>query len=184
MQLSSPLKNRSRSSTKSKGHYFAVCPLFGICSYGTLYFESFLKPLIIIIRIPLPLAGISFALFITGTPLSVTALIRIIMLTGMEINNGVLLITFIDELMETAQRNSGCHKRGCYCSTSPHFNYRYQQSFWLVAPGAAFGGWNRDAPANGYCGNWRFDLWVAAGIYFSSGRLSDIVWKEGQYLIE
>ncbi|MEX2603790.1 MAG: efflux RND transporter permease subunit, partial [Gracilimonas sp.] len=33
-----------------------------------LYFESFLKPLIIIIRIPLSLAGISFALYITGTP--------------------------------------------------------------------------------------------------------------------
>lgn len=63
-----------------------------------LYFESFLKPLIIIVRIPLSLAGISFALYITGTPVSVTALIGIIMLTGMEINNGVLLLTFIDEL--------------------------------------------------------------------------------------
>jgi hydrophobic/amphiphilic exporter-1 (mainly G- bacteria), HAE1 family len=63
-----------------------------------LYFESFLKPLIIIIRIPLSLAGISYALYITGTPISVTALIGIIMLTGMEINNGVILITFIDEL--------------------------------------------------------------------------------------
>jgi len=63
-----------------------------------LYFESFLKPLIIIIRIPLSLAGITYALYITGTPLSVTALIGIIMLTGMEINNGVLLLTFIDEL--------------------------------------------------------------------------------------
>ncbi|MEA1886605.1 MAG: efflux RND transporter permease subunit [Bacteroidota bacterium] len=67
-----------------------------------LYFESFLKPLIIIIRIPLSLAGMSFALYITGTPVSVTALIGIIMLTGMEINNGILLLTFIDEL-----RNSG-----------------------------------------------------------------------------
>lgn len=63
-----------------------------------LYFESFLKPLIIIIRIPLSLAGISFALYITNTPVSVTALIGIIMLTGMEINNGVLLLSFIDEL--------------------------------------------------------------------------------------
>jgi len=63
-----------------------------------LYFESFLKPLIIIIRIPLSLAGIAYALYISGTPVSVTALIGIIMLTGMEINNGVLLITFIDEL--------------------------------------------------------------------------------------
>ena len=64
-----------------------------------LYFESFIKPLIIIIRIPLSLAGISYALYITGTPLSVTAVIGIIMLTGMEVNNGVLLLTFIDELV-------------------------------------------------------------------------------------
>jgi len=74
------------------------------------YFESFLKPLIIIIRIPLSLAGISYAMYVTGTPsyamyvtgtpVSVTALIGIIMLTGMEINNGVLLITFIDELRQ------------------------------------------------------------------------------------
>jgi len=63
-----------------------------------LYFESFIKPLIIIIRIPLSLAGISYALHLTGTPLSVTAVIGIIMLTGMEVNNGVLLLTFIDEL--------------------------------------------------------------------------------------
>ncbi len=68
-----------------------------------LYFESFLKPLIIIIRIPLSLAGISYALHITGTPVSVTALIGIIMLTGMEINNGVILITFIDELRAQGQ---------------------------------------------------------------------------------
>jgi HAE1 family hydrophobic/amphiphilic exporter-1 len=45
------------------------------------------------------LAGISYALYITGTPLSVTAVIGIIMLTGMEVNNGVLLLTFIDELV-------------------------------------------------------------------------------------
>ena len=69
-------------------------------SVMVLYFESFLKPLIIIIRIPLSLAGISYAMYITGTPFSVTAMIGIIMLTGMEINNGVLLITFIDELIE------------------------------------------------------------------------------------
>ena len=66
-----------------------------------LYFESFIKPLLIIIRIPLSLAGISYALYITGTPVSVTALIGVILLTGMEINNGVLLLTFIDELRET-----------------------------------------------------------------------------------
>lgn len=78
--------------------YILLFALFLGYAVMVLYFESFLKPLIIIIRIPLSLAGISYALYITGTPISVTALIGIIMLTGMEINNGVLLLTFIDEL--------------------------------------------------------------------------------------
>lgn len=64
-----------------------------------IYFENFIRPLIIIIRIPLSLAGISYALYLTSTPLSITAAIGIIMLTGMEVNNGVLLLTFIDELV-------------------------------------------------------------------------------------
>lgn len=80
--------------------YILLFALFLGYAVMVLYFESFLKPLIIIIRIPLSLAGISYALYITGTPISVTALIGIIMLTGMEINNGVLLLTFIDELRE------------------------------------------------------------------------------------
>lgn len=80
--------------------YILLFALFLGYAVMVVYFESFLKPLIIIIRIPLSLAGISYALYITGTPLSVTALIGIIMLTGMEINNGVLLLTFIDELRE------------------------------------------------------------------------------------
>lgn len=72
--------------------------LFLAYAVMVLYFESFLKPLIIIIRVPLSLIGISFALYITNTPLSITSLIGIIMLAGIEINNGVLLLTFIDEL--------------------------------------------------------------------------------------
>ncbi|MFP4489763.1 MAG: efflux RND transporter permease subunit, partial [Bacteroidales bacterium] len=80
--------------------YILLFALFLAYAVMVLYFESFLKPLIILIRIPLSLAGISYALYITGTPISVTALIGIIMLTGMEINNGVLLLTFIDDLRQ------------------------------------------------------------------------------------
>ncbi|MGM0464058.1 MAG: efflux RND transporter permease subunit [Bacteroidota bacterium] len=80
--------------------YILLFALFLAYAVMVLYFESFLKPLIILIRIPLSLAGISYALYISGTPISVTALIGIIMLTGMEINNGVLLLTFIDDLRQ------------------------------------------------------------------------------------
>lgn len=88
------------SENLSQMTYILLFALFLGYAVLVVYFESFLKPLIIMIRIPLSLAGISFAMYITNTPFSVTALIGVIMLTGMEINNGVLLLTFIDELRE------------------------------------------------------------------------------------
>jgi len=63
-----------------------------------LFFESIVKPLIILLKIPLSLFGITMALTLTNTPISVTAMIGIIMLSGIQINNGVLLLSFIDEL--------------------------------------------------------------------------------------
>lgn len=63
-------------------------------------FESFIKPIMILIRIPLSLVGVSFALYLTNQPIGVTVMIGFIILAGIEINQGVLLITFIDQLRE------------------------------------------------------------------------------------
>jgi len=63
-------------------------------------FEDFLKPFIILIRVPLSLIGVSFALWLTKQPVGVTVMIGFIILAGIEINQGVLLITFIDELRQ------------------------------------------------------------------------------------
>ncbi len=104
-----------------------------------LYFESFLKPLIIIIRIPLSLAGISYALYITGTPLSVTALIGIIMLTGMEINNGVLLLTFIDELREQGKGIVESIKEAALVRLRPILITDINSLFGLIPLAFAFG---------------------------------------------
>jgi len=63
-------------------------------------FESFVWPFLILLRIPLSLIGIALALFLTGTPLGVTVLIGILLLAGIEIVHGVVLLTFIQQLME------------------------------------------------------------------------------------
>lgn len=60
-------------------------------------FESFGWPLLVLIRIPLSLTGISLALFLTGTPLGVTVLIGVLLLGGIEIVHGVVLITMVQE---------------------------------------------------------------------------------------
>jgi len=61
-------------------------------------FEDFIKPFMILIRVPLSLIGVSFAMYLTNQPIGVTVLIGFIILAGIEINQGVVLITFIDDL--------------------------------------------------------------------------------------
>jgi multidrug efflux pump subunit AcrB len=61
-------------------------------------FEDFIKPFIILIRVPLSLIGVSLAMYLTNQPIGVTVLIGFIILAGIEINQGVVLITFIDDL--------------------------------------------------------------------------------------
>lgn len=63
-------------------------------------FESFLDPFVIIFTIPMSFIGVALALFITGTPLSVMALIGIVMLVGIAVNNGIVLVDYINQLRE------------------------------------------------------------------------------------
>ncbi len=65
-----------------------------------IQFESFVWPALILARIPLSLIGISLALLLTGSSLGVTVIIGILILSGIEIVHGVVLLTFIQELME------------------------------------------------------------------------------------
>jgi multidrug efflux pump subunit AcrB len=61
-------------------------------------FEDFIKPFMILIRVPLSLIGVSLALWLTNQAIGVTVMIGFIILAGIEVNQGVILITFIDEL--------------------------------------------------------------------------------------
>src|SRR6202042_1092211 len=60
-------------------------------------FQSWTEPFIIITALPCALAGIIWILFITGTTLSVPALMGAIMCMGVATSNSVLLITFANE---------------------------------------------------------------------------------------
>jgi multidrug efflux pump subunit AcrB len=63
-------------------------------------FQSWVDPLIIICALPLALAGIVWMLFVTGTTLSVPALMGAIMCMGVGTANSVLVITFANEVLE------------------------------------------------------------------------------------
>lgn len=61
-------------------------------------FESLVEPFIIIVTIPLALTGVLMMLFATSTPVSVTAMIGLILLAGIVVNNGIVMIDYIKVL--------------------------------------------------------------------------------------
>ncbi|RDS86814.1 efflux RND transporter permease subunit [Dyella psychrodurans] len=60
-------------------------------------FQSWLDPLIIVAALPAALAGLVWMLFLTGTPLSVPALMGAIMCMGVATANSILVISFARE---------------------------------------------------------------------------------------
>jgi len=69
-------------------------------------FESFLHPLVILFTIPLALIGAVWALWITGSTVSVVVFIGVILLAGIVVNNAIVLIDLINQL-----RANGVEKR-------------------------------------------------------------------------
>ena len=61
-------------------------------------FESLVHPFVILFTIPLALVGAVLALFITGTTINVIALIGVIMLAGIVVNNAIVLVDLINQL--------------------------------------------------------------------------------------
>lgn len=61
-------------------------------------FESLLQPFIIMFTVPLSLIGVALTLILTGTALSVMALLGVIILGGLIVNNGIVLIQYMNDL--------------------------------------------------------------------------------------
>lgn len=61
-------------------------------------FQSLLSPFIIMFTIPLAFTGGFFALFFTGNEVSVIAMIGFVMLAGIIVNNGIVMVDYINQL--------------------------------------------------------------------------------------
>ncbi|MCK5519692.1 MAG: efflux RND transporter permease subunit, partial [Candidatus Marinimicrobia bacterium] len=62
-------------------------------------FESLLDPFIILFTIPLAFIGVIWALIITGTNVGVTVFIGGMLLVGIVVNNGIVLIDYINQII-------------------------------------------------------------------------------------
>jgi CzcA family heavy metal efflux pump len=97
------------SSIELKGQIESMESSFEGLSYGLVFavllvyllmvmnFQSWLDPLIILTALPGALAGIAWMLFLTGTTLSVPALMGSIMCVGVATANSILIVSFANQ---------------------------------------------------------------------------------------
>ena len=63
-------------------------------------FESFIHPLVIMLSVPLAIAGAVYALFAAGLSLNVYSQIGIVLLIGLMAKNGILIVEFANQLRD------------------------------------------------------------------------------------
>ena len=86
-------------SFRSLGLAFALA-VFLVYLVMASQFESLLHPFVILFTIPMGLIGSIWGLYITGTTINSVALIGLIMLAGIVVNNAIVLIDAINQARE------------------------------------------------------------------------------------
>ena len=77
-------------------------------------FESFLHPLVIMMAVPLSIAGVVLALVITQRSFGLTAFIGLLMLVGIVVKNAILVVEFTNQL-----RHRGLSPRDAVLQAAP-----------------------------------------------------------------
>lgn len=70
--------------------------VFLVFAVMAVQYESFVNPLVIMAAIPLALIGVVAGLLATGLPMSAPVMLGVILLAGIVVNNGILLVEYIE----------------------------------------------------------------------------------------
>lgn len=81
----------------AKSLVLAVCLVYMIIASQ---FESLWQPLVILLSIPFAFVGVAWALFLTGKTINISSMIGVILLAGIVVNNGIVLIDYINQLRQ------------------------------------------------------------------------------------
>ncbi|MDA5192412.1 efflux RND transporter permease subunit [Govanella unica] len=82
-------------------------------------FESFVHPTVIMLTVPLALAGALIGLFITGQSLNVYSEIGIVMLVGISAKNGILIVEFTNQLRDEGRAFGDAIVEACQIRLRP-----------------------------------------------------------------
>jgi multidrug efflux pump len=85
-------------------------------------FESFIDPFIIMLTVPLAIAGAVLSLWYFNQTLNIFSEIGIIMLIGLVTKNGILIVEFANQLKEQGLDKHAAIKEGCGSTVKTYFN--------------------------------------------------------------
>ena len=77
--------------------------VFLVFAVMAVQYESLVNPLVIMAAIPLAVIGVVLALLATGLPMSAPVMLGVILLAGIVVNNGILLVEYIEIRREGGQ---------------------------------------------------------------------------------
>ncbi|KGX93907.1 acriflavin resistance protein [Pontibacillus halophilus JSM 076056 = DSM 19796] len=77
-----------------------IFSIFLVYAVMAIQFENLLYPFVIMFSLPATAIGIFGGLYITGKPLSLPAIVGVIMLAGIVVNNAIVLVDYINILRE------------------------------------------------------------------------------------
>jgi len=75
-----------------------VFAIFLVYAVMAIEFESFVYPFIIMFTMPTTIVGVMLGLFVTGSSLSIPSIMGLVMLAGIVVNNGIILVDYINLL--------------------------------------------------------------------------------------
>lgn len=82
-------------------------------------FEHFIHPFIIMFTIPLAYIGVVLALFISGKPINLPVFVGIIILAGIAVNNGIVMIDYMNQLIRSGMDKREAVLRGATTRLRP-----------------------------------------------------------------
>jgi multidrug efflux pump len=119
--MSTALAGQSRDYEESSSSLMYIFILAIVLIYLVLaaQFESFIDPLIIILTVPLALAGALFSLWYFNQTMNIFSQIGIIMLIGLVTKNGILIVEFANQRKTTGIEKIEAVKRAAISRFRP-----------------------------------------------------------------
>lgn len=109
------LDGENESTTEAMGQVMLMMALGIVFMYLIMVaqFQSLLSPFIILFTIPLAFTGGFLGLWISGSDVSVIAMIGFVMLAGIIVNNGIVLVDYINQLrLEGVEKKEAIARAG------------------------------------------------------------------------